>query len=67
MRINELNPFLSGLILALIYLIVFTLFEYSIYKKISLTRPIVGAFVFFMSYLAFRRYMIGRIEKKIKK
>ena len=66
MRINDLNLFSSGLILALSYFIVFSLFEYSVYKKISLTRPIVGAIVFFLAYLAFRRYMIGRIEKKIK-
>lgn len=67
MRFNEINPFFFVFLLALAYFVFYSGIEYVLYQKVSFKRPIVGAIIFFLVYLAFRRYLNHRIEKKIKK
>ena len=67
MRLNEINPILYSILLALLYFVFFTSFNFFLLKNNDIKTPIAGAVIFAIAYLIMQKILKIRIEKKIKK
>jgi hypothetical protein len=67
MRLNDVNPILYSLILAISYFVFFTVINFFLLKNNDIKTPIMGAIIFSIAYLIIEGILKIRIEKKIKK
>ncbi|KYC45363.1 MAG: hypothetical protein APG12_00823 [Candidatus Methanofastidiosum methylothiophilum] len=67
MRLNEMNSFVSAIVLALSYFVFSMFINFFLLKNNNYKIPIIGAITFSIAYLAMQKILRYRIENKIKK
>lgn len=66
MRLKEMNSIFHEILLAFIYFIFFIGINFILFKNHNFKTPLIWAITFAVAYLAIKRIMELRIEKKIK-